>query len=203
MDKENERVPQRAGIHRLKTKARVGAAPPPFTAESSAMKTVLKTIDRISDWTGKISSFLILVITGVILFEIIARFIFGKPTIWAFEISLSLYGIYVALLGAYGLVTGAHVNVDILYARFSPRTKAGVNLFTWLIFFLWCGALVWMAWIRGWDSVMIRESESTAFGCPIYPVKLSLAVGGSLLFLQGVAGYIRDIYTFVTGKKID
>jgi len=167
------------------------------------MKTVLKTIDRISDWTGKISSFLILVITGVILFEIIARFIFGKPTIWAFEISLSLYGIYVALLGAYVLVTGAHVNVDLLYARFSPRTKAGVNLFTWLIFFLWCGALVWMAWIRGWDSLMIRESESTAFGCPIYPVKLSLAVGGSLLFLQGVARYIRDIYTFMTGKKID
>ena len=167
------------------------------------MKRVLKTIDRISDWTGKISSFLILVITGVILFEIIARFIFGKPTIWAFEISMTLYGVYVALLGAYVLVTGAHVNVDILYARFSPRTKAGVNLFTWLIFFIWCGALVWMAWIRGLDSLMIRESESTAFGCPIYPAKLSLAVGGSLLFLQGVAGYIRDIYTFMTGKKID
>jgi TRAP-type mannitol/chloroaromatic compound transport system permease small subunit len=167
------------------------------------MKTVLKTIDRISDWTGRISSFLILVITGVILFEIIARFIFGKPTIWAFEISLSLYGIYVALLGAYTLVTGAHVNVDILYTRFSPRTKAGVNLFSWLIFFLWCGALVWMGWIRGWESLMIKESESTAFGCPIYPVKLSLAVGGSFLLLQGAAGYIRDIYTFVTGKKID
>jgi TRAP-type mannitol/chloroaromatic compound transport system permease small subunit len=101
------------------------------------------------------------------------------------------------------LVTGGHVNVDILYARFSPRTKAGVNLFSWLIFFLWCGALVWTGWIRGWESLMIRESESTAFGCPIYPVKLSLAVGGSLLFLQGLAGYIRNIYTFITGKKID
>lgn len=68
------------------------------------MKIVLKVIDSISDWTGKISSFLIIVITGVILFEIIARFIFAKPTIWAFEISLSLYGVYVALLGAYVLV---------------------------------------------------------------------------------------------------
>jgi TRAP-type mannitol/chloroaromatic compound transport system permease small subunit len=167
------------------------------------MKIVLKVIDRISDWTGKISSFLIVIITGVILFEIIARYIFGKPTTWAFEISLALYGIYVALLGAYVLLTGGHVNVDILYARFSPRTKAGVNLFSWLIFFLWCGALVWTGWIKGWESLMIRESESTAFGCPIYPVKLSLAVGGSLLFLQGLAGYVRNIYTFVTGRKID
>jgi len=167
------------------------------------MKIVLKVIDSISDWTGKISSFLIIVITGVILFEIIARFIFAKPTIWAFEISLALYGIYVALLGAYVLVTGAHVNVDIFYAHFSPRTRAGVNLFSWLIFFLWCGALVWTGWIRGWESLMIGERESTAFACPIHPVKLSLAVGGSLLFLQGVAGYVRNIYTFITGRKID
>jgi TRAP-type mannitol/chloroaromatic compound transport system permease small subunit len=202
MDKENERVPQRAGLHRLKPKVRVGQ-PPPFTDESSSMKTVLTVIDSISDWTGKISSFLIVIITGVILFEVIARYIFNAPTTWAFEISLSLYGIYVALLGAYVLVTGGHVNVDILYARLSPRTKAGVSLFSWLVFFLWCGALVWTGWIRGWESLLIGERESTAFGCPIYPVKLSLAVGGSFLFLQGLAGYIRNIYTFITGKKID
>jgi TRAP-type mannitol/chloroaromatic compound transport system permease small subunit len=167
------------------------------------MRIVLTVIDSISDWTGKISSFLIVIITGVILFEVIARYIFNAPTTWAFEISLSLYGIYVALLGAYVLVTGGHVNVDILYARLSPRTKAGVSLFSWLVFFLWCGALVWTGWIRGWESLLIGERESTAFGCPIYPVKLSLAVGGSFLFLQGLAGYIRNIYTFITGKKID
>lgn len=167
------------------------------------MKRVLKVIDSISDWTGKISSFFILLITGVILFEIVARFIFNTPTIWAFEISLALYGIYVALIGAYTLVHGVHVNVDILYARFSPRTRAGVNVFTWLIFFFWCGVLVWTGWIRGWESLMIGERESTAFGCPIYPVKLSLAIGGSLLFLQGVAGYVRNVYTFITGEKID
>lgn len=167
------------------------------------MKNVLKVIDRISHWTGKITSFLIIIITAVILFEIVARYLFDKPTTWAFEISLALYGIYVALLGAYTLVTGGHVNVDILYSRLSSRAKAGVSLFSWLIFFLWCGALVWTGWIRGVESLMIRESESTAFGCPIYPVKLSLAVGGSLLFLQGLAGYIRNIFTFLTGEKID
>jgi TRAP-type mannitol/chloroaromatic compound transport system permease small subunit len=166
------------------------------------MKRLLKVIDSISDWTGKISSFFILVITGVILFEVTARFIFDAPTIWAFEISLALYGIYVALIGAYTLVHGVHVNVDILYARFSPRTKAGVSLFTWLIFFLWCGVLVWTGWIRGWESLMIGERESTAFGCPIYPVKLSLAIGGFLLFLQGAAGYVRNLYTFITGRPI-
>jgi TRAP-type mannitol/chloroaromatic compound transport system permease small subunit len=167
------------------------------------MKILLRVIDSISHWTGKVSSFLIIIITGVILFEIIARYIFSKPTTWAFEISLALYGIYVALLGAYVLVTGGHVNVDILYTRFSPRTRAGVNLLSWLIFFLWCGALVWTGWIKGWESLMVRESESTAFGCPIYPVKLSLAVGGSFLFLQGLAGYVRNFYTFIMGKNID
>jgi TRAP-type mannitol/chloroaromatic compound transport system permease small subunit len=166
------------------------------------MKFALRVIDTISDWSGRISSFLVLVITGVILFEVIARYVFGAPTIWAYEISLALYGIYVALIGAYTLVHGVHVNVDILYDHFSPRTKAGVNVFTWLIFFLWCGVLVWTGWMRGWESLMIGERESTAFGCPIYPVKLSLAVGGSLLLLQGAAGYVRNVYTFITGREI-
>jgi TRAP-type mannitol/chloroaromatic compound transport system permease small subunit len=166
------------------------------------MKFALRVIDTISDWSGRISSFLVLVITGVILFEVIARYVFGTPTIWAYEVSLALYGIYVALIGAYTLVHGVHVNVDILYDRFSPRTKAGVNVFTWLIFFLWCGVLVWTGWMRGWESLMIGERESTAFGCPIYPVKLSLAVGGSLLLLQGAAGYVRNVYTFITGREI-
>ncbi|MBN1103373.1 MAG: TRAP transporter small permease subunit [Deltaproteobacteria bacterium] len=167
------------------------------------MRTLLKLIDGISNWTGRMSSFLVLVITGVILYEVIARYVFGTPTIWAYEVSLALYGIYVALIGAYALVQGAHVNVDIVYSRFSPRTRAGMSVFTWLIFFLWCGVLVWTGWIRGWDSLMIGERESTAFGCPIYPVKLSLAVGGALLFLQGAAGYVRNVYTLITGEKLD
>jgi len=167
------------------------------------MKSLLKAIDLLSDWTGKISSFLVLAITAVILIEITARYIFGAPTIWAYETSLALYGIYVALIGAYTLVHGVHVNVDILYAQFSERTRAGVHLFTWLIFFLWCGVLAWTGWIRGWESLMMGERESTAFGCPVYPVKLSLAIGGSLLFLQGLGIYVRNAYTFITGKKID
>jgi len=62
--------------------------------------------------------------------------------------------------------------------------------------------LVWTGWVRGWESLTIGERESTAFGCPVYPVKLSLAIGGSLLLLQGAAEYVRNVYTFVTGKKI-
>jgi TRAP-type mannitol/chloroaromatic compound transport system permease small subunit len=179
-----------------------GIPPFPFL-RVDAMKSVLRAIDVLSDWTGKVFSFLILFITAVILFEIVARYIFGMPTIWAYEISLALYGIYVALIGAYTLVHGVHVNVDILYAQFSERTRAGVNLFTWLIFFLWCGALIWTGWIRGWESLMMGERESTAFGCPIYPVKLSLAIGGTLLFLEGAAIYVRNLYTLITGRRID
>ena len=167
------------------------------------MEKFLKAIDRINEQTGKAVSYLVIILTAVVLYEIFVRYLFNSPTIWAHEISQMIYGAYVILLGGYVLQRKGHVNVDILYAGFSPRTKAGVNVFTWLIFFLWCGVLVWTGWIRGWDSLMIGERESTAFACPIYPVKLSLAIGGFLLFLQGVAVYARSLYTLITGAKID
>jgi len=166
------------------------------------LKRALSVIDAISEWSGKVVSFFVLIFAVVILYEIVARYIFNSPTTWALEISLAFYGAYVALIGAYVLRGGQHVNVDVLYGRFSPRVKAIVNLFTWLLFFLWVGAIVWKGWHAGWASLVAKEREPTSFGCPIYPVKLCIPVGGFLLFLQGLAGYIRSAITAISGKEL-
>lgn len=166
------------------------------------MKSILKVIDSISEWLGKIISFLVIVVTVVILYEVVARYVFSSPTIWAFEISLALYGFYVVLLGAYVLRVGGHVNVDIVYRRFSPRARAIVNLFTWLLFFFWIGVLVWQGCIMSWFSLTVGECWDTPFGFPIYPVKLSIPLGAFFIFLQGLAGYARNVTFAITGREI-
>lgn len=162
---------------------------------------ILNIVDSISEWVGKITSFFIMAVTLTILYEVISRYIFHSPTIWALEVSLAFYGIYVALIGAYVLRIGQHVNVDILYGRFSPKTKAIIDLFTWSLFFLWVGAIIWKGWESGWASLLVREREPTAFGCPVYPIKLSIPAGGFLLFLQGLAVYVRNILVIVSERK--
>ena len=62
---------------------------------------VLKVIDKISETTGHIVASFIAIITVVVLYEIIARYIFNKPTVWAFEVTWMLCGSLLVLLPAW------------------------------------------------------------------------------------------------------
>jgi TRAP-type mannitol/chloroaromatic compound transport system permease small subunit len=165
------------------------------------MKKFLKIIDQISEQSGKAVSFFIIFLVGVILFEIFSRYLFNSPTIWAHEVSQMIYGAYVILLGAYVLKRGGHVNVEILYGRFQPRTKAIIDLFTWLFFFYFCGLLLWKGGGMAWESFLVRETEPTAFAPPVYPIKMTVPLGALLILLQGLAKFIRDLTFVFTGKE--
>lgn len=100
------------------------------------MQKVLKLIDRINEYTGKTVSFLVILMVFIILYEIVARYIFNRPTIWAHELSQMVFGTYVMLLGGFLLVNDGHVNVEILYRKFSPRLRAVVDLYMACIYCL-------------------------------------------------------------------
>lgn len=165
------------------------------------MKGFLKAIDGLSEKSGRAVSFLIILLTGVILFEIVARYLFHSPTNWAHEVAQMIYGAYVILLGAYVLGHGGHVNVDLFYKRLRPRTRAVVDLFTWLLFFYFCGLLLWKGGEMTWDSIQVWEVDSTSFAPPLYPIKMTIPVAAALILLQGLAKFIRDLRFALTGKE--
>lgn len=165
------------------------------------MKMFFKVIDRANELIGKAVSFLVLVFVGVILYEIFVRYLLNRPTIWAHEVSQMAYGAYVILLGGYLQQRKGHVNVELLTERFSPRTRAIINCFTWILFFLFCGVLLVKGWEMAWDSFLYRETESTVFAPPIYPIKMMIPLGALLLLLQGLIKYIGDLRLAITGKE--
>ncbi len=165
------------------------------------MKLFFKWIDGANIVIGRALSFLIIALIVVILYEIFARYLFNSPTIWAHETSQMVYGVYVILMGGYLQQRNGHVNVDILYHRFSPRTRAIIDLFTWILFFIFAGTLLVMGWDMAWESFEYRETEPTAFAPPVYPIKMMIPLGALLLLLQGLVKYIKDIKVAVTGKE--
>lgn len=165
------------------------------------MKRFLTTIDWVSEKSGKGISFLILLLSAVVLYEIVARYLFNSPTIWAHEISQMIFGTYVILMGAYVLKNGGHVNVESIYIRFAPRTRAVIDLFTWSLFFIFCGLIFWKGAGMAWDSFLVRETGPTAFAPPIYPFKAMIPLGALLILLQGLAKYLRCILFLATGKE--
>jgi len=94
------------------------------------VRRVLEAIDAASEWTGKISAFLIPGMMFIMTYEVVARYILKSPTIWAMESTQYLFLATTALGGAYVLRHGGHVNVPILYSRLSTRTQAIVDVVT-------------------------------------------------------------------------
>ena len=163
------------------------------------MNRFIRTVEQISEWSGKGISLLVIPLTGVILYEILARYLFKAPTIWAHEVAQMIYGAYVLLLGAYAMRKGVHVNVELLYGKFSPRGKAAVDLFTWVLFYLFCGLLLVKGWEMAWESFQMGETESTSFAPLVWPIKMTIPLGALLLLLQGAVKSIRDVRILLSG----
>jgi TRAP-type mannitol/chloroaromatic compound transport system permease small subunit len=164
------------------------------------LRRINKTIDRVSDYTAKGVSYLIFFLMLLVPFEVVMRYVFNRPTIWSMEITQFILCALIAFGGAFTLRTGGHVNVDILYHRFGPRTRAIVNSITYLILFFFLVMLIWKSWGVAVRSLKWGETSSSSFNPPIWPVKFFIPLGAFLLLLQAVAGYIRNIVHAITGS---
>ncbi len=157
------------------------------------MTRFLSIVEVISRKSGEVISFLLLATIIVIIYEVIARYAFNAPTIWAHETVVQLLGILYLVGGAYTLYLQGHVSIDIVYLRFSPRTRAILDLISSLFFFLFCGVLLWQGIGFASKSVMMAETSGTPWNPPIYFLKIAIPLGALLILLQGVAKFIRDL----------
>lgn len=158
-------------------------------------------MDRFNERLAKIASFLIIPMTAIVVLEVIARYLFNRPTIWAHESSELLLGAFSILGLAYTHRLRAHVNVDLIYNRFPLRARAIIDLITSLFFFFFCGVVLWKTGEFALLSLMRREHSQTPWSPPLYPIKCLMWVGFFLMTLQGGAQFIRNLNTAWTGRE--
>ncbi|MGD8292901.1 MAG: TRAP transporter small permease subunit [Desulfobacterales bacterium] len=157
------------------------------------LKTLMSIIDRINDRVGSLLSYFLFFFFILLLMEVILRYFFNSPTVWANELAQMLFGAYAILAGGYIMRTGGHVNVDILYSRLSKKSRAVLDILTSLLFFLFCTMLLVYGGSLAWDSLSRFEHSQSAWNPPLYPAKLMIPLAAVLLLLQGLVKLIRDI----------
>jgi TRAP-type mannitol/chloroaromatic compound transport system permease small subunit len=165
------------------------------------LRTFIHIIDVINEQAGHIISYLLLPLIGVVVAEVVLRSVFNRPTIWSFEISTFIWGSIAVLAGGYVLFQGRHVKVDVLYNRFSLRTRAILDLVTSFFFFFFCGILLWKSAVYVWDAILSQEKNYSLWGPVLWPVKSTIFIGALLIILQGIAQFIRTLYTAITGES--
>lgn len=148
---------------------------------------------------------LVIILILVMTTEVIMRYGFNHPTMWAYESSLQLGCAMYAFAFCYAQRHNAHVRVDVFYSHLSPRGKAMVDVICGLLMFLpVVGLLVSASWVWMIKSWTIQEKMvETYWYPPYYPLRTVVAIGWTMLCLQGLAGIFRSSYTLIRNKAYD
>src|SRR5512145_3310839 len=165
------------------------------------MQKLLLFVDKVSTWVGHAFSWLIVVLTLQVSWEVFSRYALDAPHSWAFDVMIMLYGTLFMMAGAYTLSKNGHVRGDVLYGFFRPRTQATIDLVLYIVFFLpGVFALTYAGYFYAADSWAIREhSNITAEGPPIYPFKTIIPLAGAILLAQGIVEIIRCVICLKQG----
>jgi TRAP-type mannitol/chloroaromatic compound transport system permease small subunit len=102
---------------------------------SGALDRVLAGIEALSTATGWLAGWMIIPMTLAIPYEVAARYAFNAPTVWAYAVTYKLFGGQFMLAAAYTLLKGAHIRTDVFYERWSPRTRATIDVVSYVFFF--------------------------------------------------------------------
>lgn len=166
--------------------------------------TVIRIIDAFSERCGKVFAWMILPLAFGLAYEVVARYGFNAPTLWAYDLSYMLYGSHFMLGAGYALVKGAHVRTDFFYEKYSARTKGAVDATAYLVFFFPAMVMYFASSIDdAYYSWQIGElSEQTAWRPILWPFKATVPLAALLLMIQGVSEFLKSLYAAMTGRVL-
>ena len=152
------------------------------------MDSVIRNIERITGSVGILASFALVPLVLATCYEVFARYLFGMPTIWAYEVGYILTGSHFLLAMAFTLKSDQHIRIDIFSGKFSPRARAIIDLVGYAI------VLPLTAWITLYLFFYLRtgyvtneKSGQSALNLPVWPLRVIFCLAFLLLALQVIA----------------
>lgn len=163
------------------------------------LRKITGVIDAISEQTGRAVAWLTLVVVLVAAFNAVARYLarfiqIDLSSNAFIELQWYLFAVIFLLGAAYTLKHNAHVRVDVLYDRFSARTRAWINLVGHILFLIpFCVFMIWITTPYVLNSWRELEGSADPGGLPRYPIKTVLPIAFVLLLLQAVSEVLKQV----------
>ncbi len=141
---------------------------------------------------GKITMLGVFGMMGVLLYAAFMKAVYVPP-IWSIEVAQFIMAAYYLLGGPYSMQLKGHVRMDLLYGRWSPRTKARVDAVTdlFLIFYL---VVLLIGGISSTEyAIKYNETFYSSWAPRMAPIKILMTFGIFLMLLQAIAQFFSDI----------
>lgn len=161
------------------------------------MDGLIRKLDAAAEWVGRLTAWATLLMVLITFAVVLLRYALDTGWIAMQESITYLHALVFMLGAAYTLKHQGHVRVDILYRKFSPRTRAWVDLLgTLALLFPVAGFIFWISWDYVLESWKVLEGSREAGGLPgVFLLKTLLLLLPLTLALQGLALALRSIRT--------
>ncbi|MDO9524427.1 MAG: TRAP transporter small permease subunit [Gemmobacter sp.] len=172
-----------------------------------------RNVDRMNYGIGRAAMYLLFALMAVLMWSSISKAFFN-PSLWTLELAQFVMVAYYVLGGPYAMQMGSHVRMDLFYAPQSAVRKAWWDGFTVFAVMFYLCVLIWGAWdsfsyslgLKWGDGLVPAlgrlERSPTAWRPYMWPIKLVMLIGFTLMLLQAISALIRDIAT-IRGEPSD
>ena len=111
-----------------------------------------------------------------------------------FELQWYFFGAAFLLAAGQVLLVDGHVRVDVLSERWSPRTRAWLDIAALAFAALpVCVLMVWLGSAYFWHALSTGERSFMADGLSLWPVRLCIPLGFALLGAQALSQIIKRV----------
>jgi TRAP-type C4-dicarboxylate transport system permease small subunit len=152
--------------------------------QNKTVETLENLIDRISQISLYFSGILTLAMGFIVTYGVIMRYIFSRPAMFVYELSMMFMVSGLVFAVAYVQREGRHLRVDFLSSRMSDNTQDILfNVIMPIAGLFYVGILTW----KGWDAAMyawsVNETSQSVWREPLFPVKITITIGYGLCCL--------------------
>ena len=166
-----------------------------------AIRAYVRAVDRMNRFIGRCAMYLIFVMLGVLLYSSLSKALF-EPAIWTLETAQFLMVAYFLLGGAYSMQLDAHVRMDLLYGRWSPRTRAWLDVLTVVFLLFYLGVLLYGGISSTQYAIEYDETSYSSWSPRMAPIKVLMVIGIALMLLQAIAMFFKDV-AIIRGERLE
>ncbi len=156
------------------------------------IRAYVRGVDAVNRVAGRIAMYLIFAMMGILLYSSITKTLFIPP-LWTLEMAQFTMVAYYLLGGGHAIQIHSHVRMDLLYGRWSERTRAIVDAVTVLFLIVYLLLLLYGGFSSTSYALQYGEKSYSSWAPQMAPIKVIMCIGIVLTLLQAVATFFKNL----------
>ncbi len=149
--------------------------------------------DRFILFVSRLAMLLTAVAVAITFYEVVLRYLFGRPTLWVNELTLWLGSVIFLLAGVYAMQRRAHIRITAVYDLLSPRLKLACDVISAAVVVAYAALMIFASYRIAWHTLVTWERFGTFWNPPIpATIKPLVLIATACVAIQAVSNLAVD-----------